>query len=470
MSRAFSSFVVLAEMRTGSNFLEENLRLLDGVDCHGELFNPHFIGWYDRHEFLGLDKAARDADPLGMLARMRAQEGLHGFRFFHDHDPRVLAHVLADPACAKIVLTRNPLDAHVSRRIAAATGQWRLGNVKHLRQARVPFDPAAFEAELEAHQAHQLHILHALQTSGQAAFYIGYDDLFDIDVLNGLAAFLGVPARLEALSQKLKKQNPEPVTEKVANPGEMVAALARMDRFDLSRTPNFEPRRGPSLPAFRAAPRTALLFQPLRGAPGGEVLDWLAALDGAQRSAIREGFDQRSLRAWQEEHPGHRAFTVLRHPLPRAWWAFDTLILSGRFRGIRDQLRRNHAMALPDPKARDGYGLPDLRADFLAFLRFLRQNLAGQTAVRVDAAWASQGAQLRGFAQVRLPDRLLREADWAEELAALAGAMGHDTTPPPPPIPDWPDLAAIHDEELEDAARSALAGDFAEFGFGRWRG
>ena len=41
---AFEYFVVLAEMRTGSNLLESNLNAIDGIECHGELFNPFFIG------------------------------------------------------------------------------------------------------------------------------------------------------------------------------------------------------------------------------------------------------------------------------------------------------------------------------------------------------------------------------------------------------------------------------------------
>lgn len=40
----FDSFVMFAEMRTGSNFLEANLNAMPGVTCHGEMFNPHFIG------------------------------------------------------------------------------------------------------------------------------------------------------------------------------------------------------------------------------------------------------------------------------------------------------------------------------------------------------------------------------------------------------------------------------------------
>ena len=42
----------------------------------------------------GLNLAAREADPLAVLAAMRAQTpGLAGFRLFHDHDARVIAQV-----------------------------------------------------------------------------------------------------------------------------------------------------------------------------------------------------------------------------------------------------------------------------------------------------------------------------------------------------------------------------------------
>ena len=63
----FDSFVVLAEMRTGSNFLESNLNALNGVTCHGEAFNPHFIGSPKDAPILGVDRAVRDAAPLDLL-------------------------------------------------------------------------------------------------------------------------------------------------------------------------------------------------------------------------------------------------------------------------------------------------------------------------------------------------------------------------------------------------------------------
>ena len=102
--------------------------------------------------------------------------------------------------------------------------------------------------------------------------------------MNGLAQWLGVSSRLEALDSKLKPQNPEPITAKVANPEDMEAALAGMDRFNMTRTPNFEPRRGPAVPGYVAAESLPLLFQPVDGGPTAQVLDWMAALDGVSVS------------------------------------------------------------------------------------------------------------------------------------------------------------------------------------------
>ena len=123
MVSRFDSFVIFAEMRTGSNLLEAALNGIEGITCHGEAFNPHLIGFPDRETVLGVTLADRCADPMPLLARIKAAPGLNGFRYFHDHDPRVLAPVLADPRCAKIILTRNPLHSYVSLKIARATGQ-----------------------------------------------------------------------------------------------------------------------------------------------------------------------------------------------------------------------------------------------------------------------------------------------------------------------------------------------------------
>lgn len=471
----FDSFVIFAEMRTGSNFLEETLSAVPGLICYGEAFNPHFVGGKDNRVLLGVTQAERDRDPERLLDAMaRAGAGMPGFRFFHDHDPRVLARVLEDRRCAKIVLLRNPADSYVSHKIARQTGQWRLTDLKHARSARVRFDAAEFADHVDRLQAFQLHLLRALQTSGQTAFYLAYEDIGDVAVLNGLLGFLGIAARIDAVPDRLKKQNPEPLSAKVENFAEMEAALAGFDRFDLSRTPCFEPRRGPAVPAHVAAPESPLLFLPIPGGPVARIEAWLAALDRTDTGALQRGFTRKTLRQWKRQHPGHRAFTVVTHPLARAHAAFVTHILPtgpGSFPVIRAALRQNYGVPLPEAAPGPAYDAAAHRAAFLAFLRFLKGNLGGQTGLRVDASWASQTRVLEGFAEVVLPDMILRAEQLDAELPMLAAQVGARVpdapadAAPEAPIP----LDAIYDAEIEAAARDAYQRDYLALGYRAWR-
>lgn len=476
MSR-FDYFILLAEMRTGSNLLEANINALDGVTCHGEAFNPSFVGYPKINSVLGVDMDAREADPFALLEKIKISDEMAGFRFFHSHDPRVLNTCIEDPRCAKIVLTRNPLDSFVSWKIAQATGQWKLTNATHSKSTSITFDPADFEAHLEAIQAFQVRIQHALQTSGQTAFYIGYDDLRDLDVLNGLAQFLGVDARLSNVNKKLKKQNPEPLAQRVSNYDEMTVALARLDRFDLGRTPHFEPGRGPAIPSYVAAPQSGLLYMPLQSGPDQAVRKWLADIDGAQPDALIRKFSQKSLRMWQETHETHRSFAVLRHPLARAHAAFcDRILLDGPrcLPEIRANLIRVHKLklpeTLPDLFDKSAYSDADHRRAFAGFLNFLKTNLAGQTSIRVDNAWASQLTLLQGMAQFALPDHILREETLAQDLAFVGQQVGLTKLPTLcDPAHRWQErLLAIYDTEIEAAARNAYARDYAAFGIGDW--
>lgn len=471
-STRFDYFVVFAEMRTGSNFLEANLNEISGVVSHGEVFNPHFIGRKNQMALFGVSMAGREADPAGFLRRMRdATPGLPGFRYFHDHDPRVLAHVLPDPRCAKIILTRNPLDSYVSLKIAAETGQWLMKDAKNQKSARIRFDAPEFERHLADAQAFQMRLLKGLQVSGQTAFYIAYEDIGDVAVLNGLAAFLGRTAALDAPSRELKKQNPEEIADKVTNPEDMTQALSRLDRFNLTRTPNFEPRRGAMMPQFVAAARSALICQPIRATGEGRLLGWLAALDGVDPSRLQQGFNQKSLRQWKRAHPGHLTFTMIRHPLARAHSAYFDYILGDALPEVRATLIRTYKLPLPDRDQMAGYGIAEHRTAFLAFLTLLKANLAGQTSMRIDAAWATQTAVIQGFSTVAQPDLILREDRLDQGLAFIAAELGK----PCPPLP--PDtakplflLADIYDDQIETAALDALQRDYVGFGFGPWRG
>ncbi len=475
MSDRFDCFVVFAEMRTGSNFLEANLNAFEGITCHGEAFNPHFIGYPTSEDILGITRDERDRHPDRLLGQIRraTPHGIGGFRYFHDHDPRVLEPLLTDPKVAKIVLTRNPVDSYVSWKIAQATGQWKLTNVKKRKDAQARFDGREFEAHLSALQDFQVLIMNTLQRTAQTAFYVAYEDLQDVTVMNGLARWLGTRVQLDSLNTALKRQNPEPPEEKVSNFPEMERALARLDRFNLSRTPNFEPRRGPVVPGYVAAAHTPLLYMPIRSGPEQAVRRWMCALDGVEDGQLVTDFSQSSLRAWKRERPGHRSFTVIRHPLARAHEAFCTRILTtkkGSFLGIRKTLRRAHNLPIPEEEPGAGYDVNAHREAFTAFLAWVKANLQGQTAVRVDGHWATQAQCIQGMAEFTLPDMIVREDEMASYLPALALQVGHPAPGDPVPLPNAApfSLAEIYDDQIESLAREAYQRDYVMFGFDDW--
>ena len=471
MSDAFDYFIVFAEMRTGSNFLEANLNAIDGVTCHGEAFNPHFIGYPNKTEILGVTREMREKSPEQLIETIKKfSDGLGGFRYFHDHDPRVMDIAMDDPRCAKIILTRNPLESYVSWKIAQETGQWKLTNVKRRRDAKATFNAAEFEMHVEELQAFQVTLLNRLQAQGQTAFYVAYEDLQNLDVMNGLAGFLGVDGRLGGLDDSLKPQNPVTLEDKVANLDDLNAGLARLDRFNLARTPNFEPRRGPVVPSYIAAQNAPLLYMPIRSGPEQVVQNWLAALD----DALQTGFNQKSLRNWKRDHVGHRTFTVLRHPALRLHDAFCSKILTtgpGSFNKIRNTLRRFHKLPIPGQEPNENWDLAEHREAFIAFAQFVKMNLSGQTSIRVDAHWCSQSLAIANMADFALPDMVLREDQLAEMLPILALSAGCETAPAPDLEAQEPmffNLSDIYDAEVESAVQDAYQRDYLMFGFESW--
>ncbi|KAJ57310.1 nodulation protein NodH [Actibacterium mucosum KCTC 23349] len=464
----FESFVVLAEMRTGSNYLESNLNAFDGITCYGEAFNPFFIGHKGKERLLGVTRKERNDAPERLLGAMKGQtEGISGFRLFFDHDARVREAVLSDPTCAKIILTRNPLDSYVSLQIARQTGQWMLTDARHKKAAKITFDPVDFATYLHQVQTTHRETMARLQATGQAAFFVRYDDIGNLDVLNGLATYLGVSTRLESLSGKLKKQNPAALEDKVANFAEMRAAIAEMDLMGLSEVPQLEPKRHAMVPSYVAATGAPLLYMPVPGGPVEQVESFLSMLG---EEPLRRGFNQKALRQWKRQNPSHRSFAVVTHPLLRAHRVFCTKILPtgpGNFPEIRNTLRRVYDLPLPDDGPGTGYSVRDHRKAFLAFLKFLGDNLAGRTSIRVDAAWASQHVVLEGMSGFTFPDMVIREEDMADALPFLARQTGLDDIPAmSDPVYEQPfQLIQIYDGAIEKAARDVYQRDFMTFGY-----
>ena len=447
---------------------------MQGLISHGELFNPHFFGKPKTDTLFGFSMKARDGDPVRVIEAMRKEGGgLPGFRLFYDHDQRVIDHVLADERAAKIVLTRRPLDSYVSLKIARKTGQWWLGDMSSARAAKVAFDADEYADFLNTLSDYQDRIRRSLQITGQTAFHVDYADLSDPAVMAGLGRFLGAEAGPDTDRVRAKVQNPRPVEDRLTNPAEAERALQSLAAPDIGYIPSHEPERGPGLRMFQACQTTPLLYMPIRGAGADPVAKWMRDVD--PEGSVVNGMTQKDVRQWMRQHPGHRSFTVLRHPLPRAYDAFCRFILPVDAEGyseIRDALVSRYDVVLPKRWPDDSWTVDRQREAFLGFLKFLAGNLGGQTSLRVDFSWASQAAFLSAIARFVVPDRVVREDTAATELRELAvlagcgdarGLMG--TFDAETGVP----LAEVRTPEIDQACANAYRRDYVFFGFGSWK-
>jgi len=448
VSRAeFHTFVILGAMRTGSNFLERTLAQHPKISCHGELFNPDFFGSKDRAEAFGLSLADREADPRRVLAAIRSNDaGIAGFRLFDGHDVRAVDAVLADRAVAKIILHRPALDSFISLRIAQKTDQWILGNARSRKAAKIRFDAGQFERYRERQQAFFSDVARRLQITGQGAFHIGFDQLSDMAVLNGLLGYLGLEGELERPDGTLKPQNPGGYGEKVENPD----ALAPY-RDDPVRP---AAPRAPQLKRFVTSDKPRLMFAPIAGNDAEPVVDWMAG---------RDGHSQASLKAWQDADPGFASFSVVGHPVARAYRVFFTRIATKGAEGypkIRRRLERFHGVVLPQGPEPVAW-----RQGFLAFLAFLERNLAGQTGIRIDDDWAHQSDLIAAISEQQPISRIVREDELGEWVSAVTDGNGFS------PAPELPDVAALEDvytDEIERLCRKIYRKDYRKFGFSGW--
>lgn len=467
MTRSFNYFVIFADMRTGSNLLEASLNSFEGIECHGEAFNPAFIGYPKRDDLLGITAKERDKHPVKLIRTIKNKsDGIGGFRLFHNHDARAAEHCLNDPACAKIILSRNPVESYVSLKIARATDQWKLTSHSKRKSAQISFDAAEFEKMLDGQRTFRAHIQHHLQTTGQTGFYISYPDLQNPDVINGLARFLGVETPKEQIQTNIKKQNPGHLSEKVLNFEEMEEALARSDFFELTELPGYEPARGANVPSCVTIDTPSRVYMPLRGMDHSAIETAMAQQN--PDDAPTRDYNQKTLREWKKDHPGHVSFTVVSHPVERAHTTFCRNILNigeDTFTEIRDILRRQHDLPIPVGAPGEGWDIEQHRAAFIAFMDFVHSNLTGQTALRAENTWASQTSLLEGISSFAFPDHILRSNNLSEGLAMVLGQNVSLTRPDA----DQPfSLAKIYNGKVESAVKACYKKDYINFGFPRW--
>lgn len=227
-------FVVFAAPRTGSNWLCSMLDSHPEILCHHELFNPkkiiYSVSWHGREVDLGT-VAARDADPLGFLARFWAvevPERIVGFKWNLGQEPRIFDTVSADRNVRKLLLVRkNRIRAYVSEAIAQALDQWESYPWSTFRRnaARIEAEPETLRRHAERNDRHYEAIRSRVRGSGQPLLELTYERLPEIAEQNRAVEFLGAAPTVDGLTGITARQNPAPLRELISNFDELAAAL-----------------------------------------------------------------------------------------------------------------------------------------------------------------------------------------------------------------------------------------------------
>jgi hypothetical protein len=215
-------FVLVGMMRSGSNFLERQLNRLADVRCHGELFNPTFVGLSHEvgQEFVGYSREStkeRDADEMGFLRKLddACDRALFGSRLFLDHSPMMTSRLLHDPAVKKIVLSRNLLEAYVSLTTAVETGVWLTTEAAHTPSPKVKVNANKLVTFALRQSLYYNDILTILHRTKQAFVQMDYTEIKQLPRLNAVAELIGSKHRFSDVQEPIHKQSPEPLEERI---------------------------------------------------------------------------------------------------------------------------------------------------------------------------------------------------------------------------------------------------------------
>jgi LPS sulfotransferase NodH len=235
-------FVIYGSMRTGSNFLVSQLNQLPGVVCHGEVFNPNFVGLHPTYarnfRIPRRATAKRNRDPETLYERLldvTPQITLVGFKIFPGHDCRILEKTLSDTQVRKIILRRDIVESFVSLCQAEQSKVWMMSSTDKeppaIKRERAS-QPINFEERRFLHyrktvdRFHEA-IEHALSHASHQVLRLDYGDLQAQDFQDHLCNFLGAERPSKPAQVPLAKINNSPLYTRVTNPREMLQTLAK---------------------------------------------------------------------------------------------------------------------------------------------------------------------------------------------------------------------------------------------------
>jgi LPS sulfotransferase NodH len=237
-------FCVIAQARSGSEYLTTRLNEHPDIACHRELYNR-------RNVYSALTGALkkklpaiewRDAHPLEALEQVVAlsQEAfpdkrVFGFKLFLNHDKAVRKHVREQPGYRLVVLERrNKLAQHVSTLTARQTGRWSAFADK---PQAAPADAPAASVHVDIDELArfvELEQQRYTQFNERIASRAGVIHLHSEEIdarLPEVLQFLEVDVAPELRVVRLR-QNPSRLADRVANWPEVVDWLGRNHQED----------------------------------------------------------------------------------------------------------------------------------------------------------------------------------------------------------------------------------------------
>lgn len=203
---------------------------------------------------------------------------------------------------------------------------------------------------------------------------------------------MGSDEQLENLKEKIKRQNPEGLSEKVNNYTEMMEQTRSINFLD-SGVPEFlEPERHAAAKNFILGDTVPLVFLPIGDCGKSVLQNWMRAHLERNGGALMTGLKQKQVVNWLEKNQSRVVFSMLTHPVERVQYAFNKHIFQtgeNGFPWIRKILLEQYNVNLPDAGLCEtinkgaldsiGYDVEDYRQALKKFVKFLNGNLKGQT-------------------------------------------------------------------------------------------
>lgn len=210
-------FAIISNARTGSNYLLDGLKTSPMIRMHHEIFASH-----NREVGKDFEKI------LSTLyqSESKATE-LVGFKVFYNHLTDEEWKKLGTLPDLKVIhLTRrNRLRTLISLDIAFKTGQWT--NARYSlgpEEKRITVDPQNLLKRLE--RIEQGEALTRVRFSDRPMLEVRYEDLVQspYKVFESVSGYLGVDG-IDPGKIRLKRQNPEPLSELIVNCDEIESVL-----------------------------------------------------------------------------------------------------------------------------------------------------------------------------------------------------------------------------------------------------